>query len=190
MNLNGGYVMLDLDDTSNLLNRVKAVYDSGKPLVVKYGDRLQFANFAKRASASSNYDITLSNNTLLDIHYFSGQLTENVFINTTKYRHTVVLSFSISSTTHKISFETYSSGASTAFISGLDALRALYNSKHISADSAYIVNDTVSGFASVYAEFLQVGGTFKLHVKLSGASSYTDLAGGNVALVSDEVTTI
>lgn len=190
MNLNGGYIMLDLDDTNGLLDRVKKVYDSGKPLMVKYGDRLQFANFAKRTSVSSNYDITLSDNTLLDIHYFSGQLTEKVFIDIKKYRHTVVLSFSISSTTHKISFETYLTSNSTAFISSLQAMQALYNNKHISADSAYIVNDTASGFASVYAEFLTVGGTYKLHVKPSGASSYTDLAGANVTLVSDEVTTI
>ena len=104
MKLNGGYVMIDLDNSKDLLERTKQVYESCKPLIVRYNGRLEFATFEERTSFTSDYRITLSNNTLLSIHYFTGTLT---VLNVVKpvVRHTIVLSFSIGSTTHKISFE-------------------------------------------------------------------------------------
>lgn len=188
MNLIGGYIMLDLDDTSDLLNRVKKVYATGKPLVVKYKDRLQFADFVERASSSADFKITLSDNTLLSIHYFSGALSQTTTILPVK-RHTIVLSLSISTTTHKISFELLSTSPH-AYSSTANLLQAIYNAKHIAEESGLLVNDNVSGFSNIYTEFLVVGGTYRLHVKPSGASTYTELTATNITLVSDEVTTI
>ena len=67
MNLNGGYVMIDLDNSKDLLERTKQAYESRKPLIVRYNGRLEFATFEERTSFTSNYSIALSNNTLLSI---------------------------------------------------------------------------------------------------------------------------
>ena len=185
MNLNGGYVMIDLDNSKDLLERTKQAYESCKPLIVRYNGRLDFANFMMRTSITSDYRITLSNNTLLSIHYFTGALTE---LNVVKpvVRHTIVLSFSIGSTTHKISFEIISTTQDTPYISSANVVREIYNNKHVAQESSLLVNDIIGGYANVYA--VENNGTFNLYAKPSGSSSYTKLSG--ITLVSDEVTIV
>lgn len=182
MNLNGGYIMLDLDDTSNLLDRVKEVYDSGKPLVVKYGDRLQFANFAKRASSNSNFDITLSDNTKLDIHYYSGALTESVVVSTIKYRHLIAFTVSQGSNTYKVVLDIVNTNSSK-ITSVPNAIKAL-------KDAGYDSLDTVTlcafgdGYAQVYAT-LQGTSTYQLWFKINGVAPFYTATTGTFA--SDNV---
>ena len=185
MNLNGGYVMIDLDNSKDLLERTKQAYESRKPLIVRYNTRLDFANFMMRTSITSDYRITLSNNTLLSIHFATGELT---VLNVVKpvVRHTIVLSFSIGSTTHKISFEIISTTQDTPYISSANVVQEIYNNKHVAQESSLLVNDIIGGYANVYA--VENNGTFNLYAKPSGSSSYTKLTG--ITLVSDEVTTI
>lgn len=185
MNLNGGYVMIDLDNSKDLLERTKQVYESCKPLIVRYNGRLEFATFEERTSFTSDYRITLSNNTLLSIHYFTGELTK---LNVVKpvVRHTIVLSFSIGSTTHKISFEIISTTQDTPYISSANVVQEIYNNKHVAQESSLLVNDIIGGYANVYA--VENNGVFNLYAKPSGSSSYTKLTG--ITLVSDEVTIV
>ena len=185
MNLNGGYVMVDLDNSKDLLERTKQAYESRKPLIVRYNGRLDFATFMMRTSITSDYQVTLSNNTLLSIHAFTGALT---VLNVVKpvVRHTIVLSFSISTTTHKISFEILSTTQDTPYISSANVAMDIYNNKHVAKESSLLVNDIVGGYANIYA--VLNNGVFDLYAKPSGASSYTKLTG--VTLVSDEVTLV
>ena len=185
MNLNGGYVMIDLDNPKDLLERTKQAYESRKPLIVRYNGRLDFACFMMRTSSISDYSIALSNNTLLSIHYFTGALTE---LNVVKpvVRHTIVLSFSISTTTHKISFEIYSTTQDIPYISSSNVALAIYNNKHVTKESSLLVSDIIGGYANVYA--VENNGVFDLYAKPSGTSSFTKLTG--VTLVSDEVTIV
>ena len=185
MNLNGGYVMIDLDNTKDLLERTKQAYESRKPLIVRYNGRLDFAAFKERTSSISDYQVALSNNTLLSIHYFTGTLTA---LNVVKpvVRHTIVLSFSIGSTTHKISFEIISTTQDTPYISSANVVQEIYNNKHVTQESSLLVNDIIGGYANVYA--VENNGVFNLYAKPSGSSSYTKLTG--VTLVSDEVTIV
>ena len=76
MNLNGGYVMIDLDNSKDLLERTKQAYESCKPLIVRYNGRLEFATFKERTSSISDYQVALSNNTLLSIHYYLGNMNQ------------------------------------------------------------------------------------------------------------------
>lgn len=181
MNLNGGYIMLDLDDTSGLLDRVKKVYDSGKPLIVKYGDRLQFANFAKRASTSSNFDITLSNNTRLNIHYFSGALTEMTVVNTTKYKHIIAFTIGSGSDTRKFIFDILSN-ESRAQTSVQTTIQFLKSAGYESEDTATLCLST-GGYAHVYATLS--GSTYTLHYKVNGADPYYTVTNGT--FISDTV---
>ena len=185
MNLNGGYVMIDLDNPKDLLERTKQAYESRKPLIVRYNGRLEFATFTERTSITSDYQVTLSNNTLLSIHAFTGALT---VLNVVKpvVRHTIILSFSISTTTHKISFETYSTTQDIPYISSANVVQAIYNNKHASQESSLLVNDIIGGYANIYS--VENNGVFNLYAKPSGASSYTKLTG--IKLVSDEVTKV
>lgn len=185
MNLNGGYVMIDLDNSKDLLERTQQAYESRKPLIVRYNGRLEFACFKERTSTTSDYSIALSNNILLSVHAFTGALTE---LNVVKpvVRHTIVLSFSISSTMHKISFEIYSTTQSEPYISGANVIQEIYNNKHASQESSLLVNDIIGGYANVYA--VLNNGVFNLYVKPSGTSNYTKVTG--VELVSDEVTLV
>lgn len=185
MNLNGGYVMIDLDNSKDLLERTKQAYESCKPLIVRYNARLEFATFKERTSITSDYSIALSNNTLLSVHSFTGALT---VLNVVKpiIRHTIVLSFSISSTMHKISFEIYSTTQSEPYISGANVIQEIYNNKHVAQESSLLVNDIIGGYANIYA--VENNGVFNLYAKPSGASSYTKLTG--ITLVSDEVTIV
>ena len=185
MNLNGGYVMIDLDNPKDLLERTKQAYESRKPLIVRYNGRLEFATFMMRTSITSDYRVALSNNTLLSIHSFTGALTE---LNVVKpvVRHTIVLSFSISTTTHKISFEILSTTQDTPYISSSNVAMDIYNNKHVAKESSLLVNDIIGGYANIYA--VENNGVFDLYAKPSGASSYTKLTG--VTLVSDEVTIV
>ena len=185
MNLNGGYVMIDLDNSKDLLERTKQAYESRKPLIVRYNGRLDFACFKERTSITSDYSIALSNNTLLSVHYFTGALTQLNVVNPV-IRHTIVLSFSISSTLHKISFEIYSTTQSEPYISSSNVIQAIYNKKHVAKESSLLVSDIVGGYANVYA--VENNGVFDLYAKPSGSSSYTKLTG--VTLVSDEVTLV
>ena len=185
MNLNGGYVMIDLDNSKDLLERTKQAYESRKPLIVRYNGRLDFACFEERTSSTSNYSIALSNNTLLSVHYFSGALIALNVVNPV-IRHTIVLSFSIGSTTHKISFEIYSTTQSTQYISSANVIKAIYNKKHVAQESSLLVSDIIGGYANVYA--VENNGVFNLYAKPSGSSSYTKLTG--VTLVSDEITPV
>ena len=185
MNLNGGYVMIDLDDSKDLLERTKQAYESRKPLIVRYNGRLDFAAFKERTSSISDYQVALSNNTLLSIHYFTGTLT---VLNVVKpvVRHTIVLSFSIGSTTHKISFEIISTTQDTPYISSANVVQEIYNNKHVTQESSLLVNDIIGGYANIYA--VENNGVFNLYAKPSDASSYTKLTG--ITLVSDEVTIV
>ena len=185
MNLNGGYVMIDLDNSKDLLERTKQAYESCKPLIVRYNGRLDFATFKERASSTSDYQVALSNNTLLSIHYFTGTLTK---LNVVKpvVRHTIVLSFSIGSTTHKISFEIISTTQDTPYISSANVVQEIYSNKHVTKESSLLVNDIIGGYANVYA--VENNGVFNLYVKPSGSSSYTKLT--DITLVSDEVTIV
>ena len=185
MNLNGGYVMIDLDNPKDLLERTKQAYESRKPLIVRYNGRLEFATFMMRTSITSDYSIALSNNTLLSVHSFTGALTE---LNVVKpvIRHTIVLSFSISTTTHKISFEIYSTTQDTPYISASNVIQKIYNNKHVAQESSLLVNDIIGGYANVYA--VENNGVFNLYVKPSGTSSYTKITGAT--LVSDEITPV
>ena len=185
MNLNGGYVMIDLDNSKDLLERTKEAYESRKPLIVRYNGRLEFACFEERTSITSDYSIALSNNTLLSVHYFTGALTA---LNVVKpvVRHTIVLSFSISSTAHKISFEIYSTTQDTQYVSSANVIQAIYNKKHVAQESSLLVSDIIGGYANVYA--VLNNGVFNLYAKPSGSSSYTKLTG--VTLVSDEITPV
>ena len=185
MNLNGGYVMIDLDNSKDLLERTKQAYESRKPLIVRYNGRLDFACFKERTSSTSDYSIALSNNTLLSVHYFSGSLLAFNVVNPV-VRHTIVLSFSISTTTHKISFEILSTTQDTPYISSSNVTQAIYNNKHVAKESSLLVNDIIGGYANVYA--VLNNGVFDLYAKPSGSSSYTKLTG--VTLVSDEVTIV
>ena len=185
MNLNGGYVMIDLDNTKDLLERTKQAYESRKPLIVRYNGRLDFAAFKERTSSISDYQVALSNNTLLSIHYFTGALT---VLNVVKpvVRHTIVLSFSIGSTTHKISFEITSTTQDTPYISSANVVQEIYSNKHVTQESSLLVNDIIGGYANIYA--VENNGVFNLYAKPSGSSSYTKLSG--ITLVSDEVTIV
>ena len=185
MNLNGGYVMIDLDVSKDLLERTKQAYESRKPLIVRYNGRLDFATFMMRTSSISDYSIALSNNTLLSINYFTGALTE-LYVVKPVVRHTIVLSFSIGSTTHKISFEINSTTQDTSYISSANVVQAIYNNKHVAQESSLLVNDIIGGYANVYA--VLNNGVFNLYVKPSGTSSYTKVTG--VTLVSDEITPV
>ena len=185
MNLNGGYVMIDLDNSKDLLERTKQTYESHKPLIVRYNGRLDFATFTERTSSISDYQVALSNNTLLSIHGFTGALTE-LYVVKPVVRHTIVLSFSISTTTHKISFEILSTTQDTSYISSANVVQAIYNNKHIAQESSLLVNDIIGGYANVYA--VENNGVFNLYVKPSGTSSYTKITGAT--LVSDEITTV
>ena len=177
--------MLDLDDSKDLLERTKQAYESRKPLIVRYNGRLEFACFKERTSSTSNYSIALSNNTLLSVHYFSGSLTALNVVNPV-IKHTIILSFSISSTLHKISFEIYSTTQTEPYITGTNVVQAIYNKKHVAQESSLLVSDIIGGYANVYA--VLNNGTFNLYVKPSGTSSYTKITG--VTLVSDEVTPV
>lgn len=185
MNLNGGYVMLDLDNSKDLLERTKQAYESRKPIIIRYNGRLEFATFTERTYNTASYQIALSNNTLLSVHYFTGALTQ---LNVIKpvVRHTIVLSFSIGSTIHKISFEIYSTTQDTSYISSANVIQKIYNNKHVAQESSLLVNDIIGGYANVYA--VENNGTFNLYCKPSGTSSYTKLTG--ITLVSDEVTIV
>ena len=185
MNLNGGYVMIDLDNSKDLLERTKQAYESRKPLIVRYNGRLDFAAFKERTSSISDYQVALSNNTLLSIHYFTGTLTA---LNVVKpvVRHTIVLSFSIGSTTHKISFEIISTTQDTPYISSANVVQEIYNNKHVTQESSLLVNDITGGYANIYA--VENNGVFNLYTKPSGSSSYTKLT--DITLVSDEVTIV
>ena len=185
MNLNGGYVMIDLDNSKDLLERTQQAYESRKSLIVRYNGRLDFATFEERTSNTSSYQIALSNNTLLSIHAFTGALTK---LNVVKpvVRHTIVLSFSIGSTTHKISFEINSTTQDTPYISSANVAMDIYNNKHVTKESSLLVSDIIGGYANVYA--VLNNGVFDLYAKPSGSSSYTKLTG--ITLVSDEVTII
>ena len=185
MNLNGGYVMIDLDNSKDLLERTKQAYESRKPLIVRYNTRLDLANIMMSTSITSDYSKTLSNNTLLSIHFATGALT---VLNVVKpvVRHTIVLSFSIGSTTHKISFEIISTTQDTPYISSANVVQEIYNNKHVAQESSLLVNDIIGGYANVYA--VENNGTFNLYAKPSGSSSYTKLTG--ITLVSDEVTIV
>lgn len=185
MNLNGGYVMIDLDNSKDLLERTKQAYESRKPLIVRYNGRLDFACFQERTSSTSDYSIALSNNTLLSVHYFSGSLLAFNVVNPV-IRHTIVLSFSISTTAHKISFEIISTTRDTPYISSANVVQAIYNNKHVAQESSLLVNDIIGGYANVYA--VENNGVFNLYVKPSGTSSYTKVTGAK--LVSDEVTPV
>ena len=185
MNLNGGYVMIDLDNTKDLLERTKQAYESSKPLIVRYNGRLDFAAFKERTSSISDYQVALSNNTLLSIHYFTGALTMQNVVKPV-VRHTIVLSFSIGSTTHKISFEIISTTQDTPYISSANVVQEIYNNKHVTQESSLLVNDIIGGYANVYA--VENNGVFNLYAKPSGSSSYTKLSG--ITLVSDEVTIV
>ena len=185
MNLNGGYVMIDLDNSKDLLERTKQAYESCKPLIVRYNGRLEFAVFKERTSSISDYQVALSNNTLLSIHYFTGTLT---VLNVVKsvVRHTIVLNFSIGSTAHNISFEIISTTQDTPYISSANVVQEIYNNKHVTKESSLLVNDIIGGYANVYA--VENNGVFNLYAKPSGSSSYTKLTG--ITLVSDEVTIV
>ena len=185
MNLNGGYVMIDLDNSKDLLERTKQAYESRKPLIVRYNGRLDFATFKERTSSTSSYSIALSDNTLLSIHFATGALT---VLNVVKpvVRHTIVLSFSIGSTIHKISFEIHSTTQDTPYISSANVAMGIYNNKHVAQESSLLVSDIIGGYANVYS--VLNNGTFNLYAKPSGSSSYTKLTG--ITLVSDEVTII
>ena len=185
MNLNGGYVMIDLDNSKDLLERTKQAYESRKPLIVRYNGRLEFATFEERTYNTASYQIALSNNTLLSVHYFTGTLTA---LNVVKpvVRHTIVLSFSIGSTIHKISFEIHSTTQDTPYISSSNVALDIYNNKHVAKESSLLVSDIIGGYANVYA--VLNNGVFDLYAKPSGTSNYTKLTG--VTLVSDEVTIV
>ena len=185
MNLNGGYVMIDLDNSKDLLERTKQAYESRKPLIVRYNGRLDFACFKERTSSTSDYSIALSNNTLLSVHYFTGALTALNVVNPV-IRHTIVLSFSIGSTLHKISFEINSTTQDTPYISSANVIQKIYNNKHVAQESSLLVSDIIGGYANVYA--VLNNGAFNLYVKPSGTSSYTKITGAT--LVSDEVTPV
>ena len=185
MNLNGGYVMIDLDNSKDLLERTKQAYESCKPLIIRYNGRLEFATFKERTSSISDYQVALSNNTLLSVHYFTGTLTA---LNVVKpvVRHTIVLSFSIGSTIHKISFEIYSTTQDTQYVSSTNVIQEIYNKKHVAQESSLLVNDIIGGYANVYA--VENNGVFNLYAKPSGTSNYTKLTG--ITLVSDEITPV
>ena len=177
--------MIDLDNSKDLLERTKQAYESRKPLIVRYNGRLDFACFKERTSSTSDYSIALSNNTLLSVHYFTGALTA---LNVVKavIRHTIVLSFSIGSTLHKISFEINSTTQDTPYISSANVIQKIYNNKHVAQESSLLVSDIIGGYANVYA--VLNNGAFNLYVKPSGTSSYTKITGAT--LVSDEVTPV
>lgn len=185
MNLNGGYVMIDLDNSKDLLERTQQAYDSRKPLIVRYNGRLDFATFKERTSSISDYQVALSNNTLLSIHNFTGALTVLDVVKPV-VRHTIVLSFSIGSTIHKISFEIYSTTQDTPYTSSSNVALAIYNNKHVAQESSLLVSDIIGGYANVYA--VENNGVFDLYAKPSGTSNYTKLTG--VKLVSDEITPV
>lgn len=185
MNLNGGYIMLDLDDTSGLLDRVKKVYDSGKPLVVKYDGRLQFANFAKRATSTSNFDITLSDNTKLDIHYNSGALVIGVVTQATKYRHLSAFTITEGGVNERKLITEVISNSSTKYTNVTTILAGLYNAGYKSETTMTLCLYD-GNYAQVYVT--SSGSGYTLHYKPSGATGFTTVSGGT--FVSDNVTEI
>lgn len=185
MNLNGGYIMLDLDDTSNLLNRVKTVYDSGKPLIVKYNDRLQFANFAKRATSTSNFDITLSDNTKLDIHYGSGALVIGVVTQATKYRHLSTFTITEGGINQRKLIVEVISNSSTKYNNITGVLAGLYNAGYKSENTMTLCLYE-DNYAQIYVT--QSGSGYTLHYKPSGATAFTTVTSGT--FVNDEVVEI
>lgn len=184
MNLNGGYTMLDLDNTSGLVDRASKAYDSGKPLIIKKDDRLQFANFIKRVSTSSNYQITLSDNTRIDIHAFNGTVTYNVVAPI--YRHNIFITGTMG-VSRTISFSYYDTSATPVASTNISILEKLASRGHDTANTSALLSDSATQFANVYITKGTVGNLI-LHIKPNGATQWTEVTNLNSLTTVDKVT--
>ena len=185
MNLNGGYIMLDLDDTSNLLARVQAVFASGKPLIIKKDDKMQFADYSRESGTSGDYIITISNNTRYSIHQFAGTLSEQAVVPI--YTHYVAVTGTMG-VSRTIMLE-YKSIRETPETSALAVFqKALIARNYNSAPSSVLVSDSVSQFANVYITVS--GSTTKLYIKTNGATQWTEVTNFNAFTIDDKASTI
>lgn len=185
MNLNGGYIMLDLDDTSNLLVRTQAVFESDKPTIIKKDNVMYYA--VKYRDTYNDYCFALSSNKMFSIGRFSGQLAEKIVLDTKKYRHIGTFSFLSSGVTQKVTIELINTHPN-AYTTGASIISALKNDGFDSENSMKLC--VYSGnYAQVYAT-VSSSNASTLHYKPSGATEFSTIAGANTTFVSDKVVEI
>lgn len=185
MNLIGGYIMLDLDDTSDLLNRVKKVFAIGKPLIIKKDNKLQFADYSRESGTSGDYLITISNNIKYSIHQFSGSLSEVAV--TPIYTHYVAVTGTMG-VSRTIMLE-YKSNSETPLTTAISVFqRAIQSRSYSSETRSLLVSDSVTQFSNVYVTVS--GSTTTLHIKPNGATQWTEVTNFNGFIVDDKVSIV
>ena len=183
MNLNGGYIMLDLDDTASLnQNNINTILNSGKPLMVLKDGKASFATLDY--SGGSIAYICLSNDVKYEVNVFSHSVSvSNVTLKT--YRHIGVFKYTIGSTEH--TFTCVIENTTTVEQSSVpNIFQAIYNGGFKSKDNSMLITDSVAGVALVY---VTLGNTvFEAHIKPLGENTYSATTNGT--FVSDTMVKI
>lgn len=180
--LNGGYSMINLDDTSTLKTQLEKAVASGKPIIA-YKDGV--GNYALVTSATNYYYIYLPNNKMYEFFTISSTLTQRDTLQK-KYRHIVSLSTVISGDTHVFAYDVINEN-STAYASAtkVQAIQALNVNGYVDANSPKLVGDSHSGTALAYVAI--EGGSPKMYVKLPTQTTYTGYATSSMNFVGDSV---
>lgn len=180
--LNGGYVMINLDETSTLAKQLLTASESGKPVIAYIDGK---GNYAVIGSDTNFYYVYLPNNVMYSYNKLSGVLASGKNI-VDKYIHRIGLSFAISGTTHVVYVEIINT-KEDAYTSTnkVQAIGAINTYGYASVDTPCLASDSADGFINIYVEFYQ--GSPRLYYKASGASAYAYVASSSINFNSDNV---
>ncbi len=184
MNLNGGYIMLDLDDTASLnQDKINTILNSGKPLMILKDGKASFATLDYSGGAIAY--ISLSNDIKYEVNVFAHTVSESTVI-LKSYRHIGVFKYTISNTEHTFT-AVLEDNVSIASSSVNVIYQRMYNCGYRTVETAMLITDSVAGVALAYATLGDMG-VYTLHVKPLGSTTYSTTTSGT--FVSDEVTKI
>lgn len=180
-NLNGGYTMIDLDNTSGIYKKVENAYNSNKPVMV-YKDGQSF--YVKIEKSGTTYVLYASNGVIYNVASY-GVVTTTYL--TPKYRHNISISGTIAGSTRTLLFNLDDNNSSTYSISSI--LSMISSKGYKTSDTPLLVTDTNSIAALIYVSSSGVPPVNSLNTKPVGSTTYSTNAAGTLT-ATDTVTTI
>lgn len=179
MSLNGGYIIIDLDNTTGtpLVNALASAYENGKPVIaIKDG----VANYCMLSKITNYYILNTNDNNVYKIFTFNGALTTEKHI--AQYKHILKFSGTFSGTDRTIIVE-ITNRKPDAYSNANSALIGIGQFGHTNETKPKLVTDTTAICGLLY-----ISGTSNksANYKAMGADSFATVAATSLT-VSDAV---
>lgn len=169
--LNGGYKMINLDETSNLYDEIKNAYESGKAILAYESGVANFVNVSK---SGSDFHIYFANGEEYGVAKYGTSVVVTKKPIYTRYRHIVKVSGTIGGTAKVLTviIDTPDKDEITQSSKLLTDLLRWYKCNSATDGNVLLVADSSAIIASIYVTSSM--GVYTLHTKAIGDNAYSD----------------